>query len=395
MIRIGITGQDGFIGNHLYNYFGMKPGKVIRIPFKDDFFKDDFKLYNFVSQCDVIIHLAAMNRHNDPQTIYNTNIRLVEKLIEALEATQSTPQVLFASSIQEERDNPFGSSKREGRKSLSSWAVKNNALFTGLIIPNVYGPFGKPYYNSVVATFCHQVNHHEQPVIETDASLKLIYIQELTEIMWDIILEKKDEHVYLVPHSAEKKVSEIKKLVEHYGERYLRQGIIPLTSDQFATNLFNSFLTYNDIETYYPIHLKLNTDNRGSFVELLKTHQGGQTSFSTTKPGITRGNHFHTRKIERFAVIKGKARIQLRKIGSNKIITFDLDGNEPAYVDIPIWHTHNITNIGDNDLFTVFWINEFFDPLDPDTYYEEVQSRADKSKVLKTTHGSESHHTWF
>ena len=119
-------------------------------------------------------------------------------------------------------------------------------------------------------------------------------------------------------------------------------------------------------------NLKLNTDDRGSFVETIKLNSGGQVSFSTTKSEITRGNHFHTRKAERFAVIKGKARIQLRQIGTNKVLNFELDGNQPAYVDMPIWYTHNITNIGDEDVYTIFWISEFFNPEDPDTYFEKV-----------------------
>ena len=127
-----------------------------------------------------------------------------------------------------------------------------------------------------------------------------------------------------------------------------------------------------DIPNHYPVKLVMNTDDRGTFVETIKSRLGGQVSFSTTKPGITRGNHFHTRKIERFAVIKGKARIQLRRIGTDKIINFDLDGSQPSYVDMPIWYTHNITNIGDDELYTIFWINEFFDPGDPDTFFEKV-----------------------
>jgi UDP-2-acetamido-2,6-beta-L-arabino-hexul-4-ose reductase len=127
-----------------------------------------------------------------------------------------------------------------------------------------------------------------------------------------------------------------------------------------------------DIANLYPVKLTMNTDDRGTFVETIKSGLGGQVSFSTTKPGITRGNHFHTRKIERFAVIKGKARIQLRRIGTDKVMNFELDGNEPAYVDMPIWYTHNITNVGNEELYTIFWINEFFDPNDMDTFFEKV-----------------------
>src|SRR3990172_2365128 len=149
MISIGITGQAGFIGTHLNNFFGLKKEEVIRIPFHDEYFNDTATLEAFVKQCDVIIHLAALNRHNDPQAIYDTNMLLVNKLIAAMENTKSRPHVLFSSSKQDERNNPFGRSKRAGRELLAAWAGKNGASFTGLVIPNVFGPFGNPYYNSV------------------------------------------------------------------------------------------------------------------------------------------------------------------------------------------------------------------------------------------------------
>jgi len=190
MTNIGITGQAGFIGTHLFNFFGLKKDEVVRIPFEDIFFEDNSKLEDFVKQCDVIIHLAALNRHNDPQTIYETNVLLVKKLLKALENTGSRPHILFSSSTQEERDNMFGKSKREGREILANWAKENNAKFTGLVIPNVFGPFGNPYYNSVVATFSHQLTHNEEPKIEIDAQLKLIYIGELTELILKAIKDK-------------------------------------------------------------------------------------------------------------------------------------------------------------------------------------------------------------
>jgi UDP-2-acetamido-2,6-beta-L-arabino-hexul-4-ose reductase len=146
MIKIGITGQTGFIGTHLYNFFGIKKDEITRIPFKDEYFSDNEKLKNFVQQCDVIIHLAALNRHNDPQIIYDTNVHLVNSLIAALDATKTKPHILFASSIQEERDNLFAKSKREGRGLLAAWSEKNNSPYTGLVIPNVFGPFCSSYF---------------------------------------------------------------------------------------------------------------------------------------------------------------------------------------------------------------------------------------------------------
>ena len=372
MINIGITGQTGFIGTHLYNFFGLRKDEVIRIPFEDNFFEDISKLEAFVSQCDVIIHLAALNRHNDPQTIYDTNILLVKKLLKALDSTRSKPHILFSSSTQEERENMFGKSKREGRELLAGWATANNAKFTGMIVPNVFGPFGNPYYNSVVATFSHQLTHNEEPKIEIDAQLKLIYIGELIELIWKAIKDTYATEEYRIPNTSERKVTEILELIKHFKTEYSDKGVLPSLTDKFETNLFNTFRCYMDIENHYPVKLIKNTDERGTFVETIKSGLGGQISFSTTKPGITRGNHFHTRKIERFAVIKGKARIQLRRIGTDKVMNFELDGNEPSYVDMPVWYTHNITNVGDEELYTIFWINEFFDPNDPDTFFEPV-----------------------
>ena len=377
-ITIGITGQSGFMGTHLYNFLGLQEG-IERIPFEDDFFHDTQKLQHWVQQCDAIVHLAAMNRHGDPQVIYDTNIHLVKTLIDALEKTSSTPHVLFSSSTQEERDNLYGKSKKDGRALLEEWAMQNDARFTGLIIPNVFGPFGNPYYNSVVATFCHQLTHNEQPEIHVDGELKLIYITELVEEIFDYIVAMRNDKTsgaiadqVPVPHTSVHKVSEILALLESYKENYVEQGIFPDLSNAFERNLFNTFVCYMDIKNHYPVKLKLNTDDRGSFVETVKLQTGGQISFSTTKPGITRGNHFHTRKAERFAVIKGKARIQLRRIGTDEVLNFELDGNQPSFVDMPVWYTHNITNIGDEDVYTIFWISEFFNPDDPDTYYEKV-----------------------
>ena len=379
MIKIGITGQSGFVGTHLYNTLGLFPSKFKQIPFERTFFNEINLLNEFVAQCDVIVHLAAMNRHNDPEVIYNTNIGLVNQLIAACESTQSTPHILFSSSTQEDRDNLYGRSKKEGRKLLEQWADINKGQFTGLIIPNVYGPFGHPYYNSVVATFCHQITHNEQPRIEVDGTLKLIYVGELVSQILEIVeqsfSDQKNNVVInkvLLQHTAEIKVSALLKLIQGYKNNYFERGEIPDLSNPFHKNIWNTFLCYLDYQLFYPFHLTLHTDNRGSFAETAKLKSGGQISFSTTAPGFTRGNHFHTRKSERFAVIKGQAKIEIRRIGTDLKHSFFLNGDRPSFVDMPIWFTHNITNIGDDDLYTIFWINEEYDSSDPDTYFEEV-----------------------
>lgn len=388
MIKIGITGQAGFVGTHLYNTLGLSPDKFTRIPFADAYFSEPAKLEEFVRQCDVIVHLAAMNRHNDPQVIYSTNIGLVRQLIVACEKTGSTPHILFSSSTQEERDNLYGKSKREGRELLEQWADKNKGQFSGLIIPNVFGPFGNPYYNSVVATFCHQLTHHETPKIDVDGEMKLIYVGELVKIIMDRILVHsvaqgiprwntvsdtvKHCETILIPPASEIRVSSLLRKLQDFKTKYFEKGILPSLDDPFDRNLFNTFLCYIDHASFFPFRLKLNIDERGSFVETVKLNSGGQVSFSTTVPEITRGNHFHTRKAERFAVIKGKARIELRRIGTDKVISFELSGSQPSFVDMPIWYTHNITNIGEDELYTIFWINEHFNSGDPDTYFEKV-----------------------
>lgn len=372
MLKIGITGQAGFVGSHLYNTIGLFPEEFIQINFQKEFFEDENRLDDFVAQCDVIVHLAAMNRHIDPQVIYETNLTLVKKLIQSLKKTESKAHIIFSSSTQEERDNLYGKSKKEGRELIIDWSNNCQGKFSGMIIPNVFGPFGHPNYNSVIATFCYKLSHNETPSIDVDGDLKLIYVGELVGAIIDEIRGQKSNPEIVVKHTSESKVSKILSLLEKYKSEYQCKGIIPSIDNTFELNLFNTYRCYMDIKNHFPVKFVEHTDPRGSFVEIIRLGVGGQVSFSTTVPGITRGNHYHTRKIERFAVIKGKALIQLRRIGTNEVLDFYLDGNEPSYVDMPIWYTHNIKNIGDEVLYTNFWINEFYDPNDPDTYFENV-----------------------
>jgi UDP-2-acetamido-2,6-beta-L-arabino-hexul-4-ose reductase len=376
MIYVGITGQSGFIGTHLYNYLSLKKDEITLIPFRDEYFSDTEQLDVFVKKCDKIVHLAALNRHPDPKEIFDTNIILVKKLIDSCNRTNSRPHILFSSSTQEELDNLYGRSKSVGRELFSEWAKKSDARFTGMVIPNVFGPFGKPFYNSVVATFCYQLTHNQQPVINVDADLKLIYVGEVTEIFYKNIINEHqgDKSVTIhLPHNYEIKVSEVLAILQNFKVQYFEKGIFPDLSDRFTLLLFNTFVCYIEHKDFYPFYLMKNSDERGSFVETVRMNSGGQISFSTTKPGITRGNHFHTRKAERFAVIRGNARIELRRFGTDEVLTFNLNGENPSFVDMPVWFTHNITNTGDQDVFTIFWINEPFNPEDPDTFFEAVR----------------------
>lgn len=373
MKKIGITGQEGFVGKHLYHTLGLFTEEFERVPYNKSIFENENELDAFVSQCDVIVHLAAMNRHESEQVIYETNVGLVNKLIAALERTGSKAHILISSSTQEERDNLYGKSKKEGREALVNWANTNGGKVTGLIIPNVFGAFGKPFYNSFIATFCYQLTHNQTPNVANDGEVKLIYVQELVAVILKEIRKGESKAQYFVEPTAVKKVSEVLALLEEYKAKYFEKGEIPALNTPFELNLFNTYRSYMDYVTHFPVKFTQHTDPRGAFVEVIRLGIGGQCSFSTTVPGITRGNHYHTRKIERFAVIKGKALIQLRKIGTEEVLDFYLDGNEPAYVDMPIWYTHNIKNIGEEELYTIFWINEPYNPEDADTYFEEVE----------------------
>lgn len=372
MIKIGITGQNGFVGSHLYNTLGLNPERYERIYFERSFFDNSEKLDDFVSKCDVIVHLAAMNRHPDPEVIFKNNIELVNKLIDSLKRTESKAHMIFSSSSQEDNDNLYGKSKKQGRELFAEWANQSTGKFTGMIIPNVFGPFGKPNYNSFVATFCYKLTHGEIPIVDNDSEVKLIYVGELVQEIINQIDNKETKEQYEVQHTSINKVSEVLAKLENYKQLYFDHGEIPELKSDFDLNLFNTFRCYFDIKNHYPVKFTQHRDPRGAFVEVIRLGIGGQCSFSTTVPGITRGNHFHTRKIERFAVIKGEALIQLRKIDTDEVLNFHLKGDEPAYVDMPIWYTHNIKNTGDEELYTIFWINEAFNPEDSDTYFVEV-----------------------
>lgn len=373
MMKIGITGQAGFLGTHLSNNLRLDSEKYKLVPFERSFIDDEDLLDAFVSSCDVIFHLAAMNRHDDPQVIYDTNISLSKKLLESLERSKVKPHVIFSSSLQETSDNKYGDSKKIAREMLQRWAAESGASFTGFIIPNVYGPFGKPFYNSFVATFCHLLNTGGSPEVKIDSQVPLIYVQNLVVRMLESIQsEEVRQETINISEDGLFKVTEVLAQLQRFHESYTKNGIMPSLDSDFELNLFNTFRSYINYKEHFPVHYVQHTDDRGSFVEIIRLEQQGQVSFSTTVPDITRGNHFHTRKIERFSVIKGKALIELRRIDSDEVLSFELNGETPSYVDMPIWYTHNIKNIGTEELYTMFWINEFYNPEDPDTYFVTV-----------------------
>jgi UDP-2-acetamido-2,6-beta-L-arabino-hexul-4-ose reductase len=370
-IKIGITGYQGFIGYHLAALLKTRPDSVEFIPGFDDFFADEAKLENFVRQCDVVVHLAGMNR-GDEKAVYDTNIQLAQKLINAAEKTGFKKHIIFASSTQEDLGTVYGNAKRESRLLLEAWAQRSGARLTSLVIPNVFGPFGRPYYNSVVATFCYEVTHDKTPKIDVEKELRLIYVTNLAKVILEhslksgagVLKECVKEDVVI-------QVSQILKTLERFKQLYTGLKIIPPFLSEFHHNLFNTFHTYFDYDVMSQ-ELVLHADDRGSLFEIIKENTGGQVFFSRTKPGIIRGNHFHLRKIERFCVVEGEAIIRLRKYQEQKIAEYKVNGAKPVAIDIPIFYTHNIENIGKGDLLTLFWTDEIFNPEDADTYYEVV-----------------------
>ena len=369
--KIGITGHNGFLGNHLKNQIKYQFTDFELLDFKRSFFEDQKQLSIFVNSCDVIIHLAGLNRHKSEQEITNTNIKLAEVLGASLIKNNYEGSLIFSSSFKENENTPYGKSKKKAGEILAKAANLLGFSYIKLIIPNIFGPFGKPYYNSFITTFSHQLIKGQAPEILLDDSIPMIYVDSVVRHIIDSI-KFEGIHNIEIPYQIKKKVSNVLNQLEDFQKSYIENGIIPKFESTFDIQLFNSFRSAINLKDFFPISYKIHKDERGYFSELIRNHSNGQVSFSSTKPNITRGNHFHTRKIERFSVIQGEAKIALRKIGSDDIIEFGLSGTHPAYVDMPIWTTHNITNIGNKDLITVFWINEHYDPEDADVFFEKV-----------------------
>ncbi|MFN5359964.1 MAG: NAD-dependent epimerase/dehydratase family protein [Bacteroidota bacterium] len=367
---IGITGRTGFIGTHVYNVLSLQPDKYELVDIKQTHWENIDQLSELINNCDAVLHLAAVNRHTNDKFVYDENVRLAELLMNALNNVKHPIQLIFSSSLQENTDTTYGKAKKKSRELFEKWSTDTGNNFWGCIIPNVFGPFGKPFYNSFVATFCYQLANQADPQIQTDAAVPLLYVGDLVTEFVKMLDSPMGSPYHEIPASKVMKVSDVLSRLNCFRDEYLKKGIIPELQDNFDIQLFNTFRSYIPHEKLFPKMYVEHSDNRGAFVELIRLGMGGQVSFSTTLPGITRGNHFHTRKIERFSVIKGKAKMELRRYGSSEVHTFYLDGDNPSYVDIPIWHYHNITNIGEDVLYTIFWISEQYNPEDADTYFE-------------------------
>ncbi len=371
IIRVGITGMAGFVGSHLRDRLSREKNIEI-LPFEDNYYDDPAKFIEFAGKADFIVHLAGVNR-DEPQVIYDKNIELMAKLLEYCDKAGNAPCILFSASTQIDRDNEYGRAKKKGMELLEEFCKAKGCGGVSMVVPNVFGDSGRPFYNSVVATFCHQVTHGQEPTIQNDGQMSMIYINYLVDDIFNLIKEnRKTYSVEYIKPRVEVKVSEVLALLKKFWQDFSSVGMVPAVKNDFERDLYNTFITYMDAADWQR-NLKLNTDDRGSFIEVFKLENGGQVSYSTTKPGITRGNHYHVRKNEKFCVISGQASIKLRRIGTDKVIEYKVSGDKPAWVEMPIYYTHNISNIGDTELVTLFWINEHFNPDDPDTFFEPVE----------------------
>lgn len=374
---IGITGANGFIAEHLRVQLGAA-GFHIKTAGRSEF-ADPRQLQAFVTGCDAIVHLAGVNRAEESK-IFDANVAITQTLIDALISSRSTPHVLFSSSTQRAAENPYGLAKQECERRLEAWGRDCGAAVTSLIIPNVYGPGCRPFYNSVVATFCHQLARGESVQITTDRKVSFVWVNDLVKLVLKELRRRFESGGQLsnscirmeqVPPTAELTVSELLSLLQEFRTAFFQTGIVPCLREPLRASLYATFLYYVSLDQHQHVP-QVHSDDRGHLFEVIKIRDGGQVFFSSTRPGVIRGNHYHTRKVEWFCVLKGEALIRIRRIGTSQVHEFRVNGNHPRFISIPVMHSHSLQNIGNEELLTMFWCNEIFDPQDADTIYEQV-----------------------
>ncbi len=366
-IVVGITGAEGLIGWHLRAFLKGREGTTVKAANRSTFADGPDALDDFVDSCDVVVHLAGMNR-GDGVELETVNIRLADDLVESLERLESRAHIIFSSSTHIYKEGAYGRSKRICAERFRQWAKKSGGEFSNMILPHVFGESGRPFYNSVVSTFCHQLAQGEAPKIIEDSALELIHAQRVADIIYEAILTKNTGDVAVggAPMMVSELLEKLRSMAASYGAH-----IVPDLRDPLDLALFNTYRSYLFPQAY-PRNLQLHEDDRGHLFEAVKNFNGGQSFVSTTKPGITRGNHYHLSKLERFLVVRGQAEICLRRMFNDEIVKFEVNGERPQYIDIPTLHTHTIANVGDTELLTLFWAHEIYDPNAADTIFEPV-----------------------
>ena len=361
-MKIVITGANGFLGWHLRcRLSALHDHEVVPIG-RDNFSQLSVEL----AGADAVVHIAGVNRGPDDEVV-NGNIDLATTVADAIRAARSKPRIVFANSIQAGNGSPYGDGKAGASEVLWGVAQELGLDYVDVLLPNLFGEHGRPGYNSFVATFCREVSAGRKPQAN-DNQVELLHVQDAAQALVDALAGSTQVDR---PEGETHGVIEVLDLLKSFESTY-RTGDIPPLDTDFKLNLFNTYRAATFL-TQAPIPFTKHSDARGSFVETVRVHGGGgQTSFSTTVSGVTRGEHFHLKKIERFVVIGGQARISLRKLFTNDVVSFDVTGDAPVAIDMPTMWAHNITNTGDDELFTLFWSDTIFDPDNPDTYPEPV-----------------------
>jgi UDP-2-acetamido-2,6-beta-L-arabino-hexul-4-ose reductase len=374
MKTILITGSEGFVGKNLH--VTLQQRMDLRI-LCFDVHNDPANLASLLDQADFVFHLAGVNRPQSPGEFQTGNTSLTEQICQHLFASGRQIPVVLSSSTQAALENPYGASKRGAEVAVCKYGRSAGVQTHVFRLPNVFGKWCRPNYNSAVATFCHNIAH-DLPIHVNDPNvvLNLVYIDDVVRAfvaLLDGVAEVQDEYRMVQPvHTI--KLGEMVDLIRSF-RKSRDQRSIPDMSDPFVKKLYSTYLSYLPQDRFsYP--LKMNEDARGSFTEFIKTPDRGQVSINISKPGITKGNHWHHTKNEKFLVVSGQGVIRFRKINSGEIIEYTVSGNKLEVVDIPTGYTHNISNIGATDLVTVMWCNEQFDSENSDTFFEPVEREA-------------------
>jgi len=369
-MRILVTGSGGFVGKNLI-------AELKSEGYEDLYFYDldtnPQLLDTYTRDCDFVFHLAGVNRPKDVDEFMQGNFGFTDTLLASLRKNKNASPVLITSSIQAALDNPYGKSKKAGEDLLFVYAKETGASVYVFRLPNVFGKWCRPNYNSVVATFCHNIAR-DLPITVNDPEvvMKLVYIDDvvhafISALEGEVLIEDGFCKVSAV-HTV--KLGRIVELLKEFRESRTDLSV-PDMSDSFAKALYSTYLSYLP-EDRFSYLLRMNVDNRGSFTEIIRTAGRGQFSVNISKAGITKGNHWHHTKCEKFLVVSGKGLIQFRKIGTEEVIDYHVSGEQLEVVDIPPGYTHNIINEGEADLVTFMWASEPFDLDKPDTMYEKV-----------------------